>query len=44
MSAPAADAGLAATSLLLVDPHVVRRPPTVDVVIPVYNEEDDLEP
>jgi len=44
MSAPAADAGLGATSLLLVDPHVVRRPPTVDVVIPVYNEEDDLEP
>jgi putative flippase GtrA len=29
--------------LMLLDPHVPRRAPTVDIVLPVFNEEDDLE-
>jgi putative flippase GtrA len=29
--------------LMLLDPHVPRRVPTVDIVLPVFNEEDDLE-
>ncbi len=31
-------------ALLLVDPHGIRRHPAVDIVIPVHNEEIDLEP
>jgi glycosyltransferase involved in cell wall biosynthesis len=31
-------------ALLLVDPHGIRRRPTVDIVVPVHNEEIDVEP